>query len=68
MLLRFAVQNDEDRLTLDVNVRTDTGKVLPYSVLEFKSTQKGNQPPGRLQSLMLRPVKLSKFLWSTLSR
>jgi hypothetical protein len=62
---RFAVEDDIDRLTLDVDVRTDTGLCLPAGVLEFKSTRAGQAPPDGLQLLGLRPIKLSKFLWST---
>jgi hypothetical protein len=59
---RFAVENPQDRLTLDVDVRTDTGRVYPSHVLEYKSTHNN---PNLLLSLPLRPIKLSKFLWST---
>jgi hypothetical protein len=62
---RFAVENDADRLTLDVDVCTDAGKCLPFAVLEFKSTDGGATPPAGLSGLGLRPVKLSKFLWAT---
>jgi hypothetical protein len=62
---RFAVENDMDRLTLDMDVRTDTGLCLPAHVLEFKSTRAGQAPPDGLEPLGLRPIKLSKFLWST---
>lgn len=65
---RFAVEDARDRLTLDVAVTTDTGKCLGTHVLEFKSTDRGAPPPGRLGSLDLRPMKLSKFLWATLWR
>jgi hypothetical protein len=65
---RYAVEDAQDRLTLDVGVTTDTGKCLPCGVLEFKSTDAGAGPPGRLPSLGLRPIKLSKFLWATLWR
>jgi hypothetical protein len=65
---RYAVEDDTDRLTLDVGVGTDTGKCLPGAVLEFKSRQDGAQPPSELAALGLRPIKLSKFLWSTLWR
>jgi hypothetical protein len=34
---RYAREDDQDRLTLDLAIRTDTGKHLPYGVLEFKS-------------------------------
>jgi hypothetical protein len=62
---RFAVENAVDRYTLDVDVRTDTGKQLPAAVLEFKSTDLDSQPPRALGLLGLRPGKLSKFLWAT---
>jgi hypothetical protein len=60
---RFAVENVEDRFTLDVSVCTDAGKRLATNVLEFKSTnveQEAIPPFGGL-----RPIKLSKFLWAT---
>jgi hypothetical protein len=62
---RYAVENAQDRFTLDVGVRTDTGKGLPFSVLEYKSTDPEASPPGSLQGIGLRPLKLSKFLWAT---
>jgi hypothetical protein len=65
---RYAVEDDADRLTLDVDVRTDTGKQLPGHVLEFKSTLKGAEPPAGFAVLGLRPIKMSKFLWATLWR
>ena len=46
---RYAVENAEDRYTLDVGVSTDRGKCLPYSVLEYKSTDQGAMPPAALQ-------------------
>jgi hypothetical protein len=46
-------------------VRTDTGKCLPYAVLEHKSADAEASTPGSLLALPLRPVKLSKFLWAT---
>src|SRR5262249_34775687 len=58
---RYAVEGPQDRLTLDVGVGTDSGKELPFHVLEFKSTDEGSAPPGRLPALALRPLKLSKF-------
>jgi hypothetical protein len=64
---RYAVEDDQDRLTLDVGVTTDTGKRLLCGVLEFKSTG-ADAPPGQLATLGLRPIKLSKFLWATLWR
>jgi hypothetical protein len=65
---RYAVEDARDRLTLDVDVSTDTGKCLESAVLEFKSTDSHTSPPGRLLALNLRPIKLSKFLWATLWR
>jgi hypothetical protein len=62
---RYAVEDATDRYTLDVHVKTDTGLCLPYHVLEYKSTDPGRSPPGSLNALGLRPVKLSKFLWAT---
>jgi hypothetical protein len=66
---RYARESKEDRLTLDVGVHTDIGKCLPYSVLEWKSSDaESAAPPGRLAMLVqankLRPIKLSKFKWS----
>jgi hypothetical protein len=62
---RYAVEDDQDRITLDLDVRTDTGKCLPSGVVEFKSTDKNTPPPASLLALPLRPIKLSKFLWAT---
>jgi hypothetical protein len=62
---RYAVEDDTDRCTLDASVATDTGRELPYGVLEFKSRLPGAQPPPSLAALALRPIKLSKFLWAT---
>ena len=62
---RYAVEDEEERLTLDCDVSTDTGKVLPFAVLEHKSRDPGALPPGPLARIALRPVKLSKFLWAT---
>ena len=61
---RYAVEDEQDRVTLDTQVRTDTGKTLPRAVLEFKSTRP-DKPPDALTALHLRPIKLSKFLWAT---
>jgi hypothetical protein len=62
---RYAVEDEQDRFTLDVDVTTDTGKGLACNVLEFKSIAPGALPPARLDLLGLRPLKLSKFLWAT---
>jgi hypothetical protein len=65
---RYSVENEKDRLTLDVDVRTDTGKRLDAAVLEFKSVRSAAAPPAALTGLNLRPVKISKFLWAVLWR
>jgi hypothetical protein len=62
---RYAVEDEVDRLTLDVDVHTDAGKHLPFGVLEYKSTAADGVPPGKLPTPGLRPIKLSKFLWAT---
>lgn len=59
---RFAVENRQHRLTLDVGVRTDTARRLSVAVLEQKSTDEDATP---ILSRPLRPIKLSKFLWAT---
>jgi hypothetical protein len=63
MCRRYAREDDRDRLTLDLCVRTDTGKRLPYGVLEFKSINNSETFPDLL-NVPIRPMKLSKFLWS----
>jgi hypothetical protein len=62
---RYAVEDDVDRFTLDVDVTTDTGKALACAVLEFKSIDPAAGVPASLALLGLRPLKLSKFLWAT---
>ncbi len=62
---RYAVESDAERITLDVDVRTDTDKAMTAGVLEYKSTQEDAQPPTGIALLGLRPIKLSKFLWAT---
>lgn len=62
---RYAVESDSDRYTLDVDVQTDTGKVLPYAVLEYKSVSADALPDSSLALQQVRPSKLSKFLWAT---
>jgi hypothetical protein len=62
---RYAVEDDRDRLTLDVDVSTDTGKSLPFGVLEFKSTEADANLAGGITALGLRPLKISKVLWAT---
>jgi hypothetical protein len=61
---RYAVEDDQARLTLDTEVCTDTGKELPACVLEFKSADASHPFPAGIESLHLRPIKLSKFLWA----
>jgi hypothetical protein len=61
---RYAVEDETDRYTLDVDTRTDTGKCLHFGVLEFKSTEPSVLPPPMLQRLGLRPIRLSKFKWA----
>jgi hypothetical protein len=62
---RYAVESAQDRYTLDLGVCTDTGKCLPFAVLEYKSTDADATPPGSLLALPVRPLRLSKFLWAT---
>jgi hypothetical protein len=62
---RYAVEDETDRYTLDVDVRTDAGKCLPYAVLEHKSGDPGAPPDRRVTALAVRAIKLSKFLWAT---
>src|SRR5262249_12943560 len=62
---RYSVEDESDRFTLDVGVHTTTAKCLPYGVLEYKSARDDATPPGSLLSLLLPPLKLSKFLWAT---
>jgi hypothetical protein len=59
---RYAVEDNQHRLTLDTDIKSDTGRCYPSHVLEQKSTNKLSAP---LISLPLRPIKLSKFLWAT---
>jgi hypothetical protein len=60
---RYAVEDDTDRFTLDVEVRTDLGKRLPFGVLEYKTNTPGPADWPALPPLL--PIKLSKFLWAT---
>jgi hypothetical protein len=62
---RYAVEDDQDRLTLDADVHTDAGKRLPYAVLEFKSNRPDAETADAIARLGLRPLKISKFLWAT---
>ena len=62
---RYSVEDAVDRYTLDVDVHTDVGNDLSFSVLEHKSTNSAAETPQNLMRLMLRPIKLSKFKWAT---
>jgi hypothetical protein len=62
---RFAREDGGQRLTLDTGVHTDTGLCLPFAVLEFKGIDRAAALPSFAADLCLRPVKVSKFLWST---
>jgi hypothetical protein len=59
---RYAVEDGIHRLTLDLDIRSDTGRSYPSHVLEQKSM---NQDAAPLIALAIRPIKLSKFLWAT---
>jgi hypothetical protein len=59
---RYAVEDAVHRLTLDLDIHTDTGRCYPSHVLEQKSA---NQDAVPLLALPIRPIKLSKFLWAT---
>jgi hypothetical protein len=61
---RYAVEDPTDRFTLDCDTCTDAGREMPYSILEYKSNTY-KDPAQQLQDLGLRPIKMSKFLWST---
>jgi hypothetical protein len=62
---RYAVEDDEDRFTLDADVSNDSGKRLPFAVLEFKSARPDADVPDAIAKLALKPLKISKFLWAT---
>jgi hypothetical protein len=59
---RYAIEENEDRFTLDVDVQTDLGKSLPFSVLEFK-TNEFKPAAAALVAIGLKPIKISKVLW-----
>ena len=61
---RFTVEDDSDRLTLDLSVATDRHTQLPYGVLEYKSAT-ADALRARLTAIGLAPLKFSKFLWAT---
>jgi hypothetical protein len=60
---RYAVEDREERITLDVDVSTDRGKRLPCAVCEFKSSDDDSLVPASLDHF--GSLKLSKFLWAT---
>src|SRR5262249_47003323 len=62
---RYAVEDDIDRFTFDLNITSNAGLSLPAHVLEFKSRLIGSEVPKPLAALHLSPIKLSKFLWAT---
>lgn len=63
---RYAVEDETDRLTLDCDIHTDTGKTYPTNVLEYKTARAGSdRRETAFDLLRYRPIKLSKFLWST---
>jgi hypothetical protein len=61
---RFAVEDEQDRLTLDLCVRTNRHTALPFNVLEYKSSSP-DRVYDRVLGMRLAPLKLSKFLWAT---
>jgi hypothetical protein len=60
---RYARENATDRLTLDIDITTDTGLSFPTNVLEYKSTSQASPPT--MKDNRYHPIKLSKFLWAT---
>jgi hypothetical protein len=62
---RYAVENADNRLTLDIGIETDTGKCFPCEVLEHKAADPDGAPYAVFPALGVRPIKLSKFLWAT---
>jgi hypothetical protein len=65
---RYAVEDDDARLTLDVGVATSRQKKLGFHVLEFKAVPseiRVVELPHRVAQCNLNPLKLSKFLWAT---
>jgi hypothetical protein len=62
---RYAVEDANNRLTLDIGIETDTGRCFPSEVLEHKATDPEASPYEVFSALGLRPLKLSKFLWAT---
>jgi hypothetical protein len=61
---RYAVEDTVNRLTLDCDIRADSGKTLTH-ILEHKTASNPPAPLPELLELALPVVKLSKFLWAT---
>jgi hypothetical protein len=63
---RYAVEDKVNRLTLDIDIKTNTGKSFPGTgILENKTTRPDRQPMPEILALGYAPVRLSKFLWAT---
>lgn len=62
---RYAVEDAQDRLTLDAQIRTDVGLRFPCAILEQKAVDARRSPFAAFDGMGLRPTKLSKFLWAT---
>ena len=62
---RFAVENETNRFTLDLDVSTDMKKTLAVGVLESKTTAPSSLVLDWPGLLGLRTIKLSKFMWAT---
>lgn len=62
---RYAAEDAHDRLTLDVHVKTESGKEFWANVLEQKSADGQGDPFPVFAGLGLKPIKMSKFLWAT---
>src|SRR5262249_21741987 len=62
---RYAVESSTDRLTLDTDIVTTTGKGFPTNVLEVKSTTQPYEPLPEVTRWGFAPIRLSKFLWAT---
>jgi len=63
---RYAVEDQVNRLTLDIDIKTNTGKHFPDTgILENKTTKANRQPMPEVLALGYAPVRLSKFLWAS---
>ena len=63
---RFATEDAVNRLTLDIDIRTNTGKQFPVNgILENKTTRPDREPMPEIAKLGYAPVRLSKWLWAT---